>query len=140
MRENGVIVSKHGNWVTVLLTKGEKCEGCSACSAYGKNSRGIKARNDIDAEVGDSVEVEISPKQVIGLSFLMFIFPVVAMIVGYFIGTRAGENLGLKDESSGILGALVLLIISFIFIKIYNIFWGDTEKSTAHVVGHSQLT
>ena len=139
MRETGVVISKHGGWVNVLLTKGEKCEGCSACTAYGPNSMSIQARNEIDAKTGDIVDVEVSPKQVVGLSFLIFLFPVIAMICGYFLGLKIGSNLGLAGEGSGIVGAVSLLILSFLIIKIYDTTWGKSWKNAAYVVSRSQF-
>ena len=140
MRETGVIVSKRDKWVQEQLMKNEKCEGCSACTAFGPDSMSIEARNDIDAKTGDIVEIEIAPKQVVGHSFLIFLLPIVAMIGGYFIGMELGGRRGFIGESSGIMGALVMLLISFITIRIYDKFWGYAEKNTAHVIRRSQLT
>ena len=139
MRETGIVVSKDGRLVKVLMVKSEKCKECTACSAFGENSMQLEARNDFGAEVGEIVDVEISPKQVVGFSFLVFIFPVMAMIVGYFLGMRIGGELGMTGEGSGILGAFILLVISFLLIKAYDTLWGRMSKSSAYVVGRSQL-
>jgi len=139
MRETGIIISKQGKSVQVRLQKSKKCEGCTACASFGPNSMAIEAHNEIDAEIGDVVDVEISPKQVVGHSLVIFLFPIVAMIFGYFLGMRIGGYKDLTGEGSGILGALVMLVISFLVIKLYDSYQGHQKKNSAYVVSRSKL-
>jgi len=139
MRETGIIISTNNQSAKILLSKGEKCAGCTACSAFGDNSMALEAQNKINAKTGDIVDVEVNPKEVVGLSILIFVFPILAMILGYFVGMRIGSGMRMSGENSGIIAAFASLIISFLIIKIYDKIWGHSGKSSAHIVGYSQL-
>jgi sigma-E factor negative regulatory protein RseC len=139
MLETGIIMAKSGNIATIVLARSEKCKDCSACSIFGENSVRIDARNDLDAAIGDAVEVEIESKHVIGHSFLLFLFPILAMIGGYFAGMRLAGITKIKGEGSGIIGAFAMLCLSFLCIKLYDLYWRKRHKSNAVVIGFAQL-
>ena len=134
MRESGVIVSSKNNIVTVQVAGGEKCKDCNACMLAGENLMQVEAKNDLHAHTGDSVEVEVDSAHLLGHTLLVFIFPVVMMFVGYFIGSHIGMNMGNVGEGPGILGTFAALFVSFIFIKIYDTIWGHRDEIPAHVV------
>ena len=134
MRESGVIVSSKNNIATVQIARGEKCEGCNACMLVGSNVMQVEAMNDINAHKGDMVEVEVTSGHLLGHTLLVFIFPVIMMFVGYFLGAHIGENMGKTGEGPGILGTFVALIASFVLIKIYDTIWGHHDEVPAHVV------
>lgn len=134
MRESGVIVSSKNNTVTVQMAMGEKCEGCNACMMAGPNLMQVEAQNDLNAHTGDSVDVEVSSGHLLGHTLLVFIFPVIMMFVGYFVGNHIGMNMGKVGEGPGILGTFTALFASFILIKIYDTIWGHRDEVPAHVV------
>ena len=130
MKESGIVVSAQKNFATIQIVRGEKCQGCTLCDDVGADKMQVQAMNRIGAGVGDWVEVEIEPGQVLGHSFLLFVMPILIMIVGYFIGSRLGDGSG---EGYGILGSLAGVALSFLILKGLNGLW-ETKESAAHVV------
>ena len=117
MRETGEILSIAGKTATIQLNRGEKCDGCQACNAFGENKMQLDAQNDIGAKVGDVVEVDVEPKEVIASSMIVFIFPLVMMLGGYF---AAVKFLPPHSEGVGVLGSLGALVLAFVFIKMLD--------------------
>jgi len=115
MRETGSIIAVSGKTATIQLMQGEKCDGCNACSAFGENKMHIDALNKIGAKVGDMVEVDVEPKEVLKSSMIVFIFPLLMMIVGYFIGGKIVPD---HSEGAGIIGSFSGLIFAFLLIKL----------------------
>jgi len=134
MRESGVIVSSKNNIVTVQMAMGEKCEGCNACMLAGPKLMQVEAQNDLNAHTGDMVDVEVSSGHLLWHTLLVFIFPVIMMFVGYFLGIHIGVNMEKTGEGPGILGSFAALFASFGFIKIYDTIWGHRDEVPAHVV------
>ncbi len=117
MKETGSIVSISGKTATIQLNRGDKCDGCQACSAFGDNTMRLDALNTIGAQVGDQVEVDVAPKEVVKSSMIVFIFPLLMMLAGYFIGVTF---LPPHSEGVGILTSLGALVFAFVLIKIID--------------------
>jgi|YelNatPaOPRAMG01_1025707.scaffolds.fasta_scaffold00047_36 sigma-E factor negative regulatory protein RseC len=116
MRERGIILSTEGQVARVRFAKGKQCEGCRACQAFGEGSAILEALNEVAASPGDVVEVEIPPKRVLESSFLVFIVPVLALMVGYFFGRL---SLGLEEDSA-VAAGFGCLAASFVGLRLYD--------------------
>ncbi len=115
MQETGTIISTHGNKAVIQLNRGEKCDGCNVCSAFGENKMQLEALNSIGAAVGDWVQVVVQPQQVIKSSMLIFILPLFMMLAGYFVAVRFIPP---HSEGVGIVGAFTALALAFVVIKL----------------------
>ncbi|MBC8182535.1 SoxR reducing system RseC family protein [candidate division KSB1 bacterium] len=134
MTESGVInkIIDDKAWVTVI--KGEHCQGCTACSAFGEGSAELIARNETTAKVGDRVEVEIDPQKVVKHSAIVFLLPVFGLVLGYFLGVNYLTKLALPTEGAGILGSLGMMVLTFIGIVFYDRKIGKSGEVHARVV------
>ncbi len=133
MIETGVVnkIEKDIAWVTMI--KGEQCAGCTACNAFGEGSFELVALNDPGAKVGDKVEVEINPRQVIKHSTIVFLLPVLSLIIGYFLGNSYLTLIGLSLEAAGIIGSLGLMILTFFAIIGYDRIISRSQQVNARI-------
>lgn len=133
MIETGVVnkIEKDVAWVTMI--KGEQCAGCTACNAFGEGSFELVALNDPGAKVGDKVEVEINPRQVIKHSTIVFLLPVLSLIIGYFLGNSYLTLIGLSLEAAGIIGSLGLMILTFFAIIGYDRIISRSQQVNARI-------
>ena len=121
MRHFGKIVEINGDVAEIQIAKSKECAGCTACDMWDtKGPVYIPAKNTVQGKVGDLVEVEIAPAQVLGSSLLVFLFPILALMAGYWLGSRLAPQLQMGGESAGILGAVIFLVISFGVIYFYD--------------------
>lgn len=114
MQETGTVISIDGNTAVIQINRGEKCEGCNVCNAFGENKMRLEAINNVGASVGDCVNVNIEPKHVIKSSMIIFVFPLVMLLIGYFVAIQFVPP---HSEGTGVLGALIALALSFVIIK-----------------------
>ncbi len=133
MIETGVVnkIEKDVAWVTMI--KGEQCAGCTACNAFGEGSFELVALNNPGAKVGDKVEVEINPRQVIKHSTIVFLLPVLSLIIGYFLGNSYLTLIGLSLEAAGIIGSLGLMILTFFAIIGYDRIISRSQQVNARI-------
>ncbi|NOZ60227.1 MAG: SoxR reducing system RseC family protein [Calditrichaeota bacterium] len=134
MIESGIVRKIENDNAWILLQKGEQCHGCTACQVFGDGSAEILAANKINAGPGDRVEIEIAPKELIKHSAVIFLIPVLALIVGYFLGVKYLTALSIGEEPAGIIGSLGLMIVSYFFIVVYDRHVGKKEESGARIV------
>ncbi len=137
MREQGLVIQlEDQNMAQVQFRAGSACEKCGACMLGGSGIALIKAQNEVGAGVGDVVEVDIRPSQVIWASFLIFILPLVALILGYFVGSYISIKLNIGSQQNfGILFAVLLLALSFLGLSFYDRILGKKKKFMCRITG-----
>ncbi|OGC09276.1 hypothetical protein A2V82_15445 [candidate division KSB1 bacterium RBG_16_48_16] len=140
MRETGIVVSAAGELVKVQMSGGERCKGCNACHAVGSNLMEVEAHNGLGAKVGDVVEIYVEPARLVGHSFILFIFPILMMIAGYFIMGYMTGGSSTSGEGYGILGAFAFLFLSLLMIKLYDLFLGRDRQAAVRVTGFAGTT
>jgi len=94
MQETGTIREIRGNEVVVELTPVSSCSTCalhSVCNPAEVEKPVLTATNPIHAKVGDWVKLEMNPGAAITSAFLIFIFPLLGLVVGYFAGHAFGR-------------------------------------------------
>ncbi len=134
MVECGVVKKTENNLAWVTVVKGNQCQGCTACNSFGEGSAQLIAQNDLAAQPGESVEVEIDPKQVVKHSAIVFLLPVIGLIVGYFLGIRYLTKFGWASQSAGIIASLGLMVIVFIGIYFYDRAVGKSPVKSARII------
>lgn len=125
MEEVGTVIELKGKHVAlVMCQKSSTCKNCASmesCKVSEDNrSMIVEAHNVIGAEVGDKVRLAISSKKFLGSSFLVYIVPLVALIIGAVIGEVIGsrvEDVINPDLLAAILG-VAFLVGSFLVIKV----------------------
>ena len=135
MQETGTIISTDGNKAVIQLDRGDKCDGCNVCHAFGENKMQLEASNNINAKVGDWVHVVVEPKQVVKSSLLIFMFPLLMMLIGYFVAVRFIPPF---TEGIGIVGAFGGLALAFVFIKITDKRRNPDDMNVAIIVDFAQ--
>jgi len=119
--EQGKIVSiTDGKIVIKMDTSCEECHTCGAKHACGALVDDAGRRLEIpvtedmpDLHEGDRVALSFRAESRIFSAFIMFIFPLLFMIAGYFVGFKLYSN-----EGTAILISIISLIISI------GIVWG----------------
>jgi sigma-E factor negative regulatory protein RseC len=102
----------------------EKCETKESC--LGASEKKIKetiAINIAEAEIGDTVLLEANPWRVVLSAFLVYIFPLIILIIGYFAG-----NAIFKSETAGIILGISGLMISFLILKFTNKYFEKDDR------------
>jgi len=108
-----VVKSVDDKTVTIQIKKTDSCKSCSMKGVCGTSSKPIehKIKTDLELKVGDRVKVYLSPGVKILSSFIIFVFPILLMILFYFLG-----KILLNSENLAILISIIGLLFSGIII------------------------
>lgn len=125
MEESGTIVELKANQIAVVLCqKTSACNHCvskSSCiSGDDKGSMQVDAHNPLDAKIGDRVKLVTSSRVFLRSSFLLYIVPLIALVIGAVIGQTVGERMP-QGPDPNLLAAIIgcaFLAGSFLTIRI----------------------
>jgi sigma-E factor negative regulatory protein RseC len=125
IEEYGTVVELKGKHTAVVVCeKSSFCKNCASMEAcrLGDDNRSmlVDAHNMIGAKVGDKVKVVTSSKSFLQSSFILYIVPLLALVIGAAIGHTLGEGLEAGPDPN-LLSALIgiaFMIGSFLVIRI----------------------
>jgi sigma-E factor negative regulatory protein RseC len=125
IEEYGSVVELKGKMTAVVLAqKSSFCKNCASMQScqVGDDNRSmlVEAHNLIGAEVGHKVRLVTSTKSFLQSSFLLYIVPLIALIVGAVAGHLIGESMAAGPDPN-LLAALIgtaFLVGSFFVIRI----------------------
>jgi sigma-E factor negative regulatory protein RseC len=139
LREEVLVVAVEGDYATVSSQKKSACGSCHAeasCSVLsgggGKHDTQIRAMNPIGALVGQRVELEISERQFLKASFLVYVLPIISLIFFGIFGSFLAEQMGVAPDSAegigGLLGVIALVLTFWGLSKLNDLIEGDDRQ------------
>jgi sigma-E factor negative regulatory protein RseC len=108
--EEGIIIKVNDTTAMVKTKQMTACESCGekdTCHSTGGSGKimEVEAENTANAQLGDTVIVTFDSSKLFMLSFLLYVFPIIIMIIGALMGERVAENFnGNPSTWSAILG------------------------------------
>lgn len=117
MISKGIVQSVENNHATVKFYKDSACASCSACSGDNKfgQTLSLKLEEGTAVRAGQEITIEIDDGILLKLSFIVYILPAVAMILGYLL-----LHFLKFSEGISILGSFSALVITFIGLFFYD--------------------
>jgi sigma-E factor negative regulatory protein RseC len=126
IKEQGIIEKVNNNKATVRVQRTSACEHCkskASCSIEKREMR-VQLENNLQAKIGDQVELSIPEGSLVQVSMLVYFFPIIALMIGAFIGAAVGEIFNVNQSISAALTGGVALCIVFFALKRFE----KTEK------------
>ncbi len=125
IEETGTLVELKGKRTAVVMCKKSSlCENCATHSncMLGDDGRTrlIEVQNSLGANVGDQVLIATTTKSFLQSSFLLYIAPLIALVIGAASGKLIGENLDTNLDPnllSAIFGVF-FMIGSFVLLRV----------------------
>jgi sigma-E factor negative regulatory protein RseC len=102
IREEGIVESISQGKAVVRIQKGGQCASCSSregCGVSGGGDMQIDVANELGAKVGDRVEISLPTYSLMKLSLLVYFLPVLALILGAYLGRLAGAEIFQSDSA-----------------------------------------
>lgn len=98
------------------------CGGCKGCAASCEvKTHVITLKNNLNAKVGDLVELEGEPKNILKYAFIAYMIPFIFLIVGIFAGSSYFKAHGNPNyEILSFLVGLVSLVVSYFVVKLFD--------------------
>lgn len=112
------MVKKGDRLTEVVLGKHIECKQCGSCiGAMSNKERRLEAINEIGAEVGQRVEIEVEPRHAVAAAFLMFVLPVLSALGLGFAGSYLAGSIGLRRDVGGILMGTLGFVFAFLLLR-----------------------
>jgi len=126
MEELAQVVEKRGENVLVRVIRNSACSKCDkdcgmAGTSHETDEIDVEVSNTMGAEEGNYVKLELGKKTLVLASLIVYLFPIISLIGGYFLTNFSLATLGYgTGEITGILGSLTFFFLSFLLIRIMN--------------------
>ena len=122
LTEQGVIEKVNDQKATVRVRKSPACAHCSSKNSCDISDREVlvEVSNDLQAKVGDLVEISIPEGTVLKLSVFVYLFPIIALMIGAFLGGFIANSLQTKSSWPAILLGMIFFGLVFCVLKIFE--------------------
>ena len=127
MLDQGRVMKIENNLAWVEFTSNSGCSRCGACVRGASGKMMNQAENTIGAQVGELVEVDISPQ-------VMTLFPLIAFGVPiglFFIGLVLGS---LISEFASVVVGLLLLLFAFTLTRMIDRYIAGEKRFRSRIV------
>lgn len=125
MITEALVVSAGGSSAVVEVRRKAACdgchknkdgEGCSICTLTGGDAKlSLRVRNPLGAVPGQRVRVETDSRRVLGYAWLVFLLPLFAAALGWWLGGLIGST-----EAWRAGGAVIGMAASFLGVGAYS--------------------
>jgi sigma-E factor negative regulatory protein RseC len=95
--------------------------GCKSCGGCDTPSHTVFVKNNINAEIGDTVEIKGETKNILKYTLIVYMIPFVMLIIGITLGMKILKNLEVSNqEPLSFLIGLVFLALGYFIVKIFD--------------------
>jgi len=119
--ENGIVTRTDQKSAWIKTIRSGACEGCSSKDSCGENHNtkemSVTVKNTLDVETGDEVVIGIETKPMMILSFLLYVFPIILLILGAVIGEHLAPTLNLNKSFSAMIFGFSFFGAAFLVIR-----------------------
>lgn len=119
-KELGEVVSLQGRTAHVKIKRSSQCASCACaglCSPFGKEWMTVAADNTLGAAAGQKVRITYRVEGEVKASFILYIIPVMALLLGAVIGNSIDPFN--NTDLSAVLTGLSFVAMSFLLIRKY---------------------
>ena len=115
MKQKGIVKETGDGIAIVSVLKEDACSSCSGRKFCGAAQRvDVKVKNSLDAEIGDTVEIETASEKAIGFAALVFLAPVVLAVALYLAFLTVDQTLA---SLTAFFGFIIPFIIAYLLDK-----------------------
>ncbi len=121
MKEAGLVTKIDGKTAYLRFNRTSACSKCGACGMIaGQSDITVTVENTLHACLDDRVEVEFTTKNALMSSAIAYVFPLVMLFVGVWLGYVIPQDaFPVKDALAAILG-IVFAAAGFVVLKLLN--------------------
>ncbi len=120
--ENGIVTSANASTAWVKTIRSSACESCSSRDTCGtadnQKEMIIQVQNTLMVEKGDKVLVGLETRPIMILTFFLYVFPVILMIIGALTGEKIAPYFGMEPSFSSVITGFLFFGIAFFIIRV----------------------
>lgn len=122
-REEGIVKEATSEKAVIRIMKTSACDHCgsrSSCHVLSDREMVVEVSNDLQAKVGDHVELRVPPGSLLKLSLLVYFLPVALLVIGAYVGAAWAKSLGIQPTVASIVGAGLAMGIAFYLLRWFD--------------------
>ena len=119
MEEIGIVREIKNNQAKVEVIRRHSCHKCGACEIGGSRVFELWLDNAVNAKPGDRVIIYFAGKKLLKVAFIVYIFPLIALMAGYIAGAALFPKSS-YGEIGGIIASFVFFTLSLAAIFFYD--------------------
>lgn len=121
--EKGIVTRVGSATAWVKTSRSSACEGCAsrhACHIKGNDDQEmeVEAYNDAGAVVGDRILMRLASGALLKVSFMLYVFPILLLMLGAILGQALAPALELDPSSFSPLLGGVCFVLAFVVIRV----------------------
>lgn len=121
MRESGRVVAVEDGVASVLFRRSSMCAKCGACGiGAGQDDITVSVPNTLGARIGDAVTVQFTSRNALASSALGYVFPLLMMFVGIFVGYAVPQIGPLVPDAAAAIFGLAFTVAAFLVLRLLN--------------------
>ncbi len=121
IKENGIITRVNSTMAWVKTNRSGACESCSTKDSCGTaNSQKdliFTVKNTLNVKEGDHVVVGLETRPMLYLTFLLYVFPIILLIIGAVIGNSLAQTVQMNPSILSMLVGFSFFGLAFFFIR-----------------------
>ncbi|MBC2703760.1 SoxR reducing system RseC family protein [Desulfobacula sp.] len=122
--ENGIVTKANQSVAWIKTTRSGACESCSSQKSCGtaNNQKEITVdvKNTLNVEKGDHVVIGLETKPMLFLTFFLYVFPIILLIIGAVIGNSLAPSLQMDPSFASMISGFLFFGFSFYIIRKKN--------------------
>ena len=119
--EEGIVIDVGCGTATVKTIKSSACAGCASkdsCTGTGTGEMTVDALNGPGAVAGDRIILSFDTASLLKATFLLYVFPILAMIAGAVIGQEIAPSVDLDASAGSAAVGFLFFFFAVIIVKI----------------------
>ena len=136
MREKAIVIAHKGNKAQVEIIRSSACDSCRGCAVDKKNKHfRVWVNNPLNARIGQRVEIELKSSIFLFATFIAYIVPLLAFLVGIVLGYKFAYffNITLVEPFALLIG-IGIMSVSYLSIHILSSKGKNSNKYTSRIV------
>jgi len=115
--QEGIIIETNGVFAKINVTANCDCDNCGAC---GTSKISVLAYNPLEARLGQKIRFIVYQNNMLKISFVLFIFPLLSIFAGIFIGITISGFFNLNQTLITAVSGILLFSLSVLLIIFYD--------------------
>lgn len=123
--ERGIVTRLEAETAWVKTSRTSACKACTSRKSCQMAENGqemeVPARNDANAKVGDRILLCVESSALLKISFLLYIFPVLLMLLGAVMGEKIAPLFGVDPSLFSALLGFSSFGAAFVLIRLTHV-------------------
>ncbi|MCP3872228.1 MAG: SoxR reducing system RseC family protein, partial [Desulfobacteraceae bacterium] len=122
--ETGVVTNVISSTAWIKTIRSGACESCSSKKSCGTANNQkeliVEVKNTLNVEKGDQVVIGLETKPILFLTFLLYVFPIILLIIGAIIGNSIAPLVQMDSSILSMISGFSFFGFSFYIIRKKN--------------------